>query len=710
MKQLLLQKGEIILEEVPPPAISDNEVLVKTHCSLISTGTELAGISISKESLLTRAMKQPHNVKKALKMASEKGFFRTYKIIKGMLDFGTPVGYSLAGEVLEIGKNIRDIKKGDFVACSGAGVANHAEFVAVPRLLVSKIPEGLDLRQAASVTLGAIAMQGVRQANPKLGEYVAVIGLGLIGQLTVQILKAVGARIIGIDPDSKRCELAKKLGANSVMTAADPREIQKITEGFGVDRTILTASTESHEPLQKAMEMTRRKGTVVVVGAVGLNLQRSPWYEKEIDLKISCSYGPGRYDPTYEEEMLDYPLPYVRWTENRNMEEYLKLLADGKIDFLALEPKEFELSDTSLAYEKLKTEKPLAVLLKYKDEATIEEKKVFLPTSGKLLATGSPVRVALIGAGSFATTTHLPNIEKLRSHFALRAVVSKKGTTAKQFAKKYEAEYCTTDSEEVLKDAEVDAVLIATRHDLHAKLALEALRAGKHVFVEKPLALNRDELNEIKNFFSLQTGIYKEETPTLMVGFNRRFSPFAKRIKELTEERHNPLLIHYRVNAGYLPSDHWTQKPEGGGRIIGEACHFLDLFQYWTGTKPVKISANAIRPKTKDTLAQDNFFATVTYADGSVANLLYTALGSKDLGKEYAEIYCDGKVYVLDDYRKLEVNGGSGGMKTFTQDKGHFAELEAFAEGIKNGNFPIPLDELFSVTELSFDIDEKITH
>jgi predicted dehydrogenase len=704
MKQLLLQKGEIIIEEVPPPAISDNEVLVKTRYSLISTGTELSGISMSKESLLTRAMKQPHNVKKALKMASEKGFVQTYKVIKGMLDFGTPMGYSLAGEVVEVGKNIRDIKKGDLVACSGAGVANHAQFVAVPRLLVSRIPDGLESKQAASVTLGAIAMQGVRQANPKLGEFVAVIGLGLIGQLTVQILKAAGTRILGIDPDPKRCELAKKLGANFTLTSTDTHEIQKITEGFGVDAAIITASTPSHEPLQKAMEITRRKGTVVVVGAVGLHLERSPWYEKEIDLKISCSYGPGRYDPTYEEEMLDYPLPFVRWTENRNMEEYLKLLAEGKVDFMALAPQEFPLQEAVKAYEQLKEERPLAILLSYETTEKIE-KKVFAAAKSK---SKGQIRIALIGAGSFATTTHLPNLAKLKNLYELKAIVSKKGTTAKQFAKQYGAQYCTTDFEEVLNDPNVDAVLIATRHDLHAKLALQALRAGKHVFVEKPLALAHEELNEIKNFFSLQTGIYKEKTPILMVGFNRRFSPYAKRIKELTASRRNPLLVHYRVNAGYLPPNHWTQKPEGGGRIIGEACHFFDFFEFLTGARVKKIEAQSLSPRTKDMLGQDNFSATISYKDGSVCHLLYTALGNKNLPKEYAEIYCDGQVYQLDDYKALRAWGSEGGLKTWRQNKGHFEELQAFAHGLRDGKFPIPLEELFSVTETSFEVNKKV--
>lgn len=694
MKQILVQKGEIIIEEVPPPAISDNEVLIKTHFSLISTGTELAGIAISKESLFSRARSQPHNVKKALKMASEKGFYKTYKIIKGMLDFGTSTGYSLAGEIIEVGANVTDLHKGDLVAASGAGAANHADFVAVPRLLVSRIPQGLDLRQAASVTLGGIAMQGVRQANTHVGETVAVIGLGLIGQLTCQILRASGCHVIAIDIDEKRVELAKKMGAEFGTLPGKLTEIKTWTDGFGVDATIICASAQSDEPIATAMEITRKKGTVVVVGAVGLNLKRNPWYEKEIDLKISCSYGPGRYDASYEEEMLDYPLPYVRWTENRNMEEYLRLLADKKVNFLALAPQEFALDEAELAYKKLKDERPLAMLFTYNGQGAEVQKKIFI--DAKKTEKKGQIGIALIGAGSFATITHLPNLEKLKNIFRLEAIVSKKGTTAKQFASRYGARYCTTDFEEVLKDEKVDAVLITTRHNLHAQMVLQALEAGKHVFVEKPLALDQKELNEIAAFYKRA-----KSPPILMVGMNRRFSPYAEAIKEFTEKRKKPLMIQYRVNAGYIPPDHWTQKPGiGGGRIIGEACHFFDLFQFWTGAKPAKIEAQSI--------SSDNFISTIKHEDGSVCSLLYTALGSKDLPKEYAEIYCDGRTLILDDYRKLSIKGGSGGFNTFSQDKGHAEELKAFADGITTGRFPIPLEELFSVTETSFKIDELV--
>jgi predicted dehydrogenase len=701
MKQVLMQKGEIIIEEVPAPAISENEVLVRTHFSLISTGTELSAVSTSKESILTRALHQPHNVKKAMKMASERGILATFKIINGMLNFGTPTGYSLAGEVVEVGSRITDLKKGDLVACGGANVANHAEFNAVPRLLLTKIPQGLDLRQAASVTLGAIAMQGVRRADPTFGETVAVIGLGLIGQLTCQILSSAGCRVIGIDINKDRLALAKKLGTKHALEASKMAEIKQITDGFGVDSTIITASTESDEPLNQAMEITRKKGTVVVVGSVGLNLKRNPWYEKEIDLRISCSYGPGRYDSSYEDEGLDYPLPYVRWTENRNMEEYVKLLAEGKVNFLALEPKTFALDSAEKAYETLQNERPLAMLFSYDAPPTHNnEKFVINPTKH---AIEDAISIALVGAGAFASTMHLPNINKLKKLIHLHAVVSKKGTTAKQLAKRFGANYCTTSFDEVLKDEKIDAVLIATRHILHSRMALKALKAGKHVFVEKPLALNDEELNEFKKFyeaFSSSPTPNPKPLPLLFVGFNRRFSPAAREIKKLIANRKNPLVMTYRVNAGYLSPDHWTQTLAGGGRVIGEACHFLDLFEYFTGSKPTKIQAASINPTSKTIMAQDNFSATIKFADGSVCTLTYTALGNKNFPKEYAEIYCDGRVHVINDYRN----------RFFGQDKGHLAEMEAFAKAVKSGEAPIPLAEIFSVTETSFAINKLVTN
>lgn len=705
MKQVLVKKGSITIEEVPPPAIAPGEVMVRTHVSLISTGTELSGLAQSKQSLLTRALNQPHNVKKVMKMAREKGFIKTYKIVKGLLDFGTPTGYSLAGTVLEVGSEVKDLYAGDRVACSGAGIANHAEVVSVPRLLTCRVPKNVPFEDASSVTLGAIAMQGVRQAQPQFGETIAVIGLGLLGQLTVQLLKVAGCRVIGVDPDVARLRLARQSGADFACAPELFKEcVTNSTEGYGVDACIITAATESDEPMRASIEATRKRGRVVVVGAVGLHLDRSPWYEKEIDLRISCSYGPGRYDDTYEHEGIDYPLPYVRWTENRNMEEYLRLLAEGKVRFSVLDAQKFPVEEANRAYAFLKEQRPLAALLTYGAGAPEKKTAVAVSTYARL-AHDKRIHIGLIGAGSFATTTHLPNMEKLSRLYKLHAVASRHGTSAKQFALRYDAAYCTTKYEEVLADRDIDAVLIATRHNLHARLALEGLRAGKHVFLEKPLALTREELEQMKNFYTTPSAT---PLPILFVGFNRRFSPFVQKIKECVSERTNPLQILYRVNAGYLPPMHWTQRLEGGGRIIGEGCHFLDVFRFLVGAPFASVNSLNITPRTQNVLGQDNVSATLKHSDGSVATLLYTALGHRDLPKEYMEVYCDGKVYILDDYKSLSVKGGKGDMRGMTPDKGHSRELQAFAEGIRSGAAPISLEELFDVTEASFRIMEAL--
>ncbi|PIQ78696.1 oxidoreductase, partial [Candidatus Peregrinibacteria bacterium CG11_big_fil_rev_8_21_14_0_20_46_8] len=509
------------------------------------------------------------------------------------------------------------------------------------------------------------------------------------------------------DLDEKRMALAEKFGAERCFTPDQAGEITKLTNGYGADATIITAATDSDKPLNQAMELTRKRGTVVVVGAVGLHLQRSPWYQKEIDLKISCSYGPGRYDTSYEEDGLDYPLPYARWTENRNMEAYLQLLAEGKVNFEALVEAEFNFEDAPAAYEKIKSERPLATLLKYSSGSDREHRKIEirLPARKK----ESAIRIALIGAGGFAASTHLPNLEKMRDLFHLQAVCSKRGTTAKQHATRFEANYCTTDYKAILADDEVDAVLIATRHNMHARLVLEALQAGKAVFVEKPLALNEDELIQIENF-------YREnpEAPLLMTGFNRRFSPYAEKIKELADKRSThggqktPLIVHYRMNAGFIPGDHWVHGAEGGGRIIGEGCHLLDLFNYWTGSTPVKIEAQSIAPRGQYR-SDDNISTTITYADGSLCHLLYTSLGNRDLPKEYAEVYIDGAVAILDDYKNLKLTGTNlRGISGISQDKGHAAELQAFAHGIKTGTWPISLEDQLSVTRTSFAVDGMV--
>ena len=506
------------------------------------------------------------------------------------------------------------------------------------------------------MTLGAIAMQGVRRADLRLGEVVAVIGLGLLGQITVQLLKAAGCKVIGVDLSERRVSLAKHLGADAAFCPTEVNiinEIRHMTGDHGVDATIITAASTGNALVQQAMEITRKKGRVVIVGAVGLGLNRSPFYEKEIDFLISCSYGPGRYDDQYEKKGADYPFAYVRWTENRNMQEYLHLVTDGKVQLSQILEREYELSDVSKAYEELQsgTEKPLGVLLRY----PFEDKDAQIQKLGTRLVLhdrteNSRIRIAVIGAGSFARGMHLPNLQKLSDLYHIRAIVSSTGLNAKTTAEQFGADYASTNYQDVLDDPQVDAVLICTRHNLHAQQAMRAARAGKAILLEKPMALNQDELEQL-------TAVLQETGVPFMVGFNRRYSPAAQRIREIVTERNNPLMIYYRMNAGYLPADHWTQTEEGGGRMIGEACHIFDLFQYVVGAPVVEVNSTAITPQTGHILAGDNMTVTLRYADGSVATLLYTALGSPDLSKEYMEIYNDGKVLVMDDYLSLRGYG-----------------------------------------------------
>jgi predicted dehydrogenase/threonine dehydrogenase-like Zn-dependent dehydrogenase len=734
LKQVLIKRGQAIVEDVPAPLVEDGEILVEVAYSLISAGTESVSVSSSGESLLRKAINQPLNVLKVIDLVKTQGISKTRSIIKGALESGYPTGYSCSGTVLKTGKGITDIKPGERVACAGAGKANHAEVVLVPGNLCVKIPGGCDTSDAASVTLGAIAMQGVRRADVKLGERIAVIGLGLIGQITVQLLKIAGCRAMGMDIDNERVELAKKLGMDWGITSPEdalppyfPPYKGGNLKGVGVDSTIITAASPGNEIIQQAMEMTRKKGKVVIVGDVGLGLKRSPFYEKEIDLLISCSYGPGRYDRQYEDKGIDYPYPYVRWTENRNMEEYLRLVAEGKLNFRALVDRIYNIDEAPKAYEELKArdKRPLGILLRYSTkESGIETGK--LKTKVELKSSPSAfslqpfkkdgkINVAVIGAGNFAKSAHLPNLQKLSNIYNVSAVVSKKGSSAKEAAKQFNASYSSTDYADILNDKDIDMVLIATRHNLHAKITLEALRAGKAVFVEKPLALNKDELEMIKS--ELRTP--NPPSPPfakggqgglLMVGFNRRFSPAAVRTKELISNRQNPILVNYRVNAGYIPLDEWVHTEEGGGRIIGEACHMFDFFNFLTDSEIESIDASAISPKTPHVSSNDNFTAAVKYKDGSLCTLIYTALGSGELGKEYIEIYFDGKSLTIDDFKELKIYGSKEkGWSSSLPDKGQMNELIAFEKFIRGkGEIPIPLWQIFQAAEMSFIVDGMV--
>jgi predicted dehydrogenase/threonine dehydrogenase-like Zn-dependent dehydrogenase len=704
MKQVIIKQGKATIEEVPAPKVEQGSVLVQIHHSCISIGTEMSGVKVSGTPLWKRALKQPENVKKVVQMATSQGLSKTRSVVTGKLAAGNPTGYSATGTIIEIGAGINDLQVGDRVACAGAQCAFHAQVICVPHNLCVKIPDNLGFPEASTVTLGAIALQGVRRATPTLGETFVVLGLGILGQLTAQMLKANGCRVIGIDLDKDRIQTATELGMDVGIHPSEGDDIEhvvRLTGGIGADGVIITAATPSDEVVSTAFKLCRKKGRVILVGDVGLNLNRADFYQKELDFFISTSYGPGRYDHVYEEQGLDYPVAYVRWTENRNMAEYLRLIATEQLNVSSLIAKTYPLEQAPQAYDALKdsSAKPLMVLLSYPQDSKLQ--RTVLNPQATAAGTGK-IRIAIIGAGGFAKGMHLPNLQALSEDYHIQAIVSRTGHNANATAKQFKANYASTDYVQVLNDKEVDAVLIATRHNLHAEMTLQALKAGKHVLVEKPLALNSDELQQIVTFYE-QT----ESAPILLTGFNRRFSPYARRIQEISKTRSNPMIINYRMNAGYIPLDHWVHTKEGGGRNIGEACHIYDLFTYFTNSKVVKVTAHAITPKTSHYSRHDNFVATMHFEDGSVATLTYTALGSNKYPKEQMEVYVDGKVLVMNDYKSLTIIGAATkGIQSKTMDKGQKQELEMFAQAIKQGGeWAIPLWQQVQAMEIAFEVD-----
>lgn len=642
MKQVLIKKGQVLVDDIAAPVTEPGTVLVRVDHSCISIGTEMSGIKASSLPLWKRALQQPEKVKKALKMISTQGLSATKTLVEGKLDEAQPTGYSAAGTVLEVGDGITDLAVGDRVACAGAQCAHHAEVIRVPRNLTVLLPDELGFAEASTVTLGAIAMQGVRRAQPTLGETFVVIGLGILGQLASQLLRANGCRVIGTDLDRGRIRIAQELGQHIGIhpdDGSDVEQVARLTDGAGADGVIITAATPSDAVISTAFKMCRKKGRVVLVGDVGLNLNRADFYAKELDFFISCSYGPGRYDANYEERGLDYPLSYVRWTENRNMGEYLRLVAEGRINLKPLIGAVFPVAQTTEAYAAVRqgSVKAPLVLLSYPPPAVAGPevravRNVQARPAGKGL-----VRIALVGAGNFAKAMHLPNLRNLPEHFHLQAVMSRTGHSAANLAKQFGANYSTTEFSEVLRDPEVDAVLISTRHNLHASMCLQALQAGKHVLVEKPLALTQADLLAVEGFYhSVGVGV---KAPVLLTGFNRRFSPAAQRLKQIVAGRTNPMILNYRMNAGYIPLDSWVHTAEGGGRNMGEACHIYDLFTFLTGAKVVEVTAQAIKPAGAYYTHTDNFVTNLRFDDGSVGSLTYTALGSKEYPKEKLDVY-----------------------------------------------------------------------
>lgn len=714
MKQALVKKGIVIGEDVPAPVVSKGSVLIKVVNSCISAGTELSGVAASGTPLIKRIMDQPQKIAKVINLARSEGIMKVYRQVRGELEAGKPTGYSISGVVIGVGEGVDKFKPGDHVAAAGGGLANHAEYVDVPVNLVVKMPEALDFKQASTVTLGAIALQGVRRAELKLGEFCVVTGAGILGLLTIQLLRTSGVRVIAIDPDKNRLDLAKKIGAELTLDPADEniiKQVQNYTNGFGTDAVIFTAATSSSEPLSQAFQMCRRKGRVVLVGVSGMTIDRKDIYPKEIDFLISTSYGPGRYDKQYEEKGIDYPYSYVRWTENRNLEEYLRLISNGVLDISILIDKIYPIENVTEAFSIFKSSerRPLMVILDYglpavENLVSYAEHDRKIELSHKTIV-NEVINIAVVGAGNFATAVHLPNLAGLKNYFSLYAFVDKQGNKAKAVADQYGAAYATTSIDDVLKDDKVGVVLITTPHDSHAELTLKALQAGKHVFVEKPLATKLSDLESIEAFYN---AIPSSGKPLLMVGFNRRFSPYATEIKKHTDARINPLFILYRMNAGYIPLDHWVH--ENGGRIVGEACHIIDLTGYFTGKPVVSVSHDSMDPSTGKFSRSDNKSFILKYEDGSIATIEYLATGNRDLSKEYMEIHFDEKSIVMNDYKNLQGFGlNLKPIKTASSQKGHPEEWLAFHQSLtgKENSWPIALTELFQTTRLSILISQS---
>jgi len=685
------RSGELKVADVPAPAFGAGELLIATRVSLISSGTERQLMQLAKSSLVGKAAARPDLVRRVLVNVRKEGLKPTIEKVFAKLDTPIPLGYSLVGEVRAIGRDVAGYAPGDRVACAGAGLANHAEYNAVPKNLCVRVPQGVDDEDASFVTLGAIALQGVRQAAPTLGETVVVMGLGLIGLLTVQILKANGCRVVGFDPNAARAKLAEQLGADIAVSGALAEVTLARTSGVGADAVIVTASSKSSEPINQAAEISRMKGRIVVVGLVGMTIDREPFYKRELELKLSMSYGPGRGDPAYEFAGHDYPLSYVRWTEQRNMDAFLGLIEDGRVTPKAYVTHRFAIAEAEKAYELMEKGEPhLAMLLNYPEQTdapvrVIERSRVAKDKLG----------VGFIGMGNYARSVLLPKVKGAEG-VALTSVVTKTGLSANHSAEKFGFARAATDAADVLDDDATDAVFIATRHDSHAALATRALGLGKHVFCEKPLALDRESLDEVMT--AARAG------GVLTVGFNRRFAPLLIEAKEALDPRSGPLMMLYRVNAGAIPADSWIQRDEGGGRILGEVCHFVDSLTYLCGALPIEAQAAAAQGHS------DAVTALLRFADGSVGTIIYSSLGDPSLPKEYLEAFGAGRAITLDDFTELTIHA-DGKAKTIKarQDKGQAKLVAAFLDAARGkGPAPIPLEELGAVSRATIAIEEAL--
>ncbi len=724
MKQVLqdARTGEISVDEVPAPQLLPGCVLVRVCSSVVSAGTERASSEFARKSLLQKAQSRPDLVREVISKVQRDGIFSAIQAVRSRLDQPQFPGYSSAGTIVAVGEGVTDLRPGDRVACAGAGYAVHAEIACVPRLLVARIPartagDKVPFDEAAFATLGAVAMHGLRTAEVKLGDLVAVIGLGLLGQLTLQLLKVSGCRVIGFDIDDSRAALARQMGTDATSSSAeDFREsCNEMSRGLGVDSVLITAETSSSDPVNLAGAVARDRAIVVAVGTVGIDIERKTYYEKELDFRISRSYGPGRYDSAYEQKGRDYPIGYVRWTETRNMEAFVQLLVDKKIDVGALITHRFQIANASSAYDLIagkSRERFLGIVIQYPgtidsecSSTSVQNRSAQSADSGK--AAGTAVSVGLLGAGVFASGVLVPALQA-SSKTNLVAVCAATGSHARHAMRKFGFRYCTTDEAEIVRDSSINTLVIATRHHLHAEQVLKALAAGKNVFCEKPLCLSEDELRSIVREY---LGISFAARQALMVGFNRRFAAMIRRLKSFFASTSEPLAMHYRVNAGYLPPDHWVNdREQGGGRVLGEVCHFVDLLMFLAGSPIIEVVARGIG--NSERYHGDNVTALLRFANGSQGTITYVANGDRSFSKERIEIFGGGAAGVLEDFRRLELvrNGRKETVHSrWRQDKGHRAEWAAFADCVLGtAQTPISLEDIVCSTLATLRVAESL--
>lgn len=695
MKQIIqdLQSGKTILADVPAPIVKRGALLIKTKVSLVSLGTERMLVEFGKANLIDKARQQPDKVKQVLDKIKSDGLFPTLDAVFKKLGEPIPLGYCNVGEIIGVGEGVGEFKIGDRVVSNGP----HAEVVLVPKNLVAKIPNEVSDEEASFTVIGSIGLQGIRLINPALGETIAVIGLGLIGLITCQLLKANGCKVIGYDFDESKVGLAESFGVKAFKVSPDNDPVKislEGTKGVGVDGVIITASTSSDDVISQAAQMSRKRGRIILVGVVGLNIKRSDFYEKELSFQVSCSYGPGRYDEDYEQKGNDYPLPYVRWTENRNFEAILEAIANASLSMKPLITEIIDLDNYDKIYGQIGSSKSIASIIRYSNER-VTESSVNITTAS---FSKEKAVFGIIGAGNFTKMMIVPIMRKL--NYNLKYVASERGLSAAGLAKKYKIAIATSDYKEILADTEVSAIAITVRHNLHARLVIEALQSGKHVFVEKPLALSREEVDKIEE-------VYKKSGKTLTVGFNRRFSSFAIRAKEMLKNS-SAINVVATMNAGFIPGNSWVQDMKvGGGRIIGEACHLIDLITYLTGSLVDEVVMNALGNNSEENT--DNASILLKYKDGSNGVINYFANGSKAYSKERFEIYSQGRTVIIDNFRKLKCYGFSNSGFSKTQDKGHYEQFRLLQERLTTGGQAlIPIAETLNTSRAALAAIESL--